>query len=297
MIDRMMLKDLAVEALFALGALILGGILILFLILAFIFPFHNYYPTSGLVEYDKEIPLTMEKAGVIYRILVKPDEAVRAGQPIIELLNQGNRDEIAALDYRLDLKHQEVERAKRLFQLGALEGTQVKMMETEEREILFQRTKLLTNTVKAPYDGYVYFTSSPQLLVGNFLKEGQTVAFLYKESTKGVRIVESSLMVDRLRQNAPIKVYLENSEVRHPQIRGIVEDKIIDRSQNTLSLYCTINNSREFFNTLPAGSSVRVFVLIGSKSLFESFFNIEVYGALKKRFRPGAFEGLEKWLN
>lgn len=296
-LDRASLKDLAFEIGFAGATCLLAVSMFGFAILAFIFPFHNYHHAKGVVEYDKEVPLSMERGGVLYKVLVEPNERVAAGQPILELLNEGRREEVSSLDFKLDMKRQEIDRARRLYQLGALELAMVRQKEAEQQDLLFQRKMLKTNVVKAPYDGWVYFTSSPQMLVGSYLAEGQIVAFLYQQPVKGVRIVESSLLVDRLHELAPIKVYFQDSGSRHPHISGKVDEIVLDRARNSLSLYCSISTSRQFFDSLPAGSSLNVAILIGSKSLFESFFDFDAYGYLKSVLGPRPFRTLERWLD
>lgn len=230
---------------------------------------------SGYAYATERSELASSETGVIAKVLVKEGEFVEAGQPLVQLdehtfrlqvesarLEASNRSEIEAVEKRIAIQQESLNRLERLLDSGnarpsewdretmeleALKASlQQKHLEWEARKIQLQRAQKLLEkrTIRAPFDGQV---AKIHRQVGEFVSPNSPEVVTLVDSR--TLIAEFQLPVVELNHyqknsSVPIRV---GSQKLNATVRSVGVQ--VDPASQTVKVKVAIDNRELTFRT------------------------------------------------
>lgn len=290
------MQDLLVEASLLLGTLVVIAIFLLIAFVGFLYPFPTYKYFKASVEYKNEMPIVAEDGGVIIDVLCENYDSVDAGEAVVKLSNTANRKQYQVLSFEIQKARQQLEKSKELQALGSISSMVVREQQLALDQLRLRQRQLSSKVIRAPYSGKAYFNVDPEEMLGNFVFTGQSVGYLYGSDKKILKIVTSTGEFRRFKVGSEIKLFSGELDMKKKQMTGKLYQKLIDRQSNELMLYGDVLENYEDFETYDPGSEINVGVLVTNKSLFEAFFDYDLYSQLMSRYDLKVFNKLDKLL-
>ncbi len=282
-------------------SLLLGTFLVIFVFLfiafiGFLYPFPTYKYFQAVVEYKNEVPIVAEDGGVIIDVLHDNFDTVKTGEAVVKLSNTENQKQYQILSYEIRKAEAQLEKSLQLQELGSISPMIVSEQRLALKGLQLRQRQLSAKVIRAPYDGQIYFNISPDEMLGNFVFTGQRVGYLYSSEKKIIKVVASTAEYRRFKIGSEMKLFSGELDLKKPQMTGKLYQKLIDRKTDELLLYGDISDNYDNFSEYAPGSEINVGILITSKSLFEAFFDYDLYSVLAAKYDLTLFEKIDKFL-
>lgn len=280
------IQDLFIELGIMFFVFLFTLIFLLVALIGFIYPFPSYKYFDAVVEYKNEIPIFVEQSGVITSVLVNAFDKVNANKPIVKLSNRENIKQSKILDYEIQKAEAELKKSQKLKKLGMISPIVINQQEIMISRLRYQQDQFSTKLIRAPYSGRVYFNKSVEKLPGEFVFGGQKIGYICPSEKKIIKIEASSNDFLRFKDSTVLKIFTKDSDKKQENMSGNVFQKTVQRENGALFIYGEIITNYEEFQKYEPGSLVKVAVLITKESLFESFFDYDIYSTLIKNINP-----------
>lgn len=290
------MQDLTIELGIMFFVLIFILIFLLVGLVGFIYPFPSYKYFDAVVEYKNEIPIFAEQSGVITSVLVKAYDDVYANKPIVKLSNRENIKQSKILDYEVQRAEAELKKSQNLKKLGMVSPLVINQQEIAISRLKYQQEQYSTKLIRAPYNGKVYFNKSVEKLPGEFVMGGQKIGYICPSEQKIIKIETSSNDFLRFKDSTLIKIFTKDSDKKQENMAGLIYQKTVQRENGSLFIYGEISSNYEEFKKYEPGSLVKVAVLITKESLFEAFFDYDIYSKFIKNANLPLFNKISKFL-
>ncbi len=289
-------SDFLVESSLFIVTLVVIGIFCLVAFIGFLYPFPTYNYINAVVEYKNEMPIVAEDGGVIISVLYNNHDTVKMGEPVISLSNTANQKQYQMLAHEVRKANQQLKKSKELQALGSVSSMTVREHQLAVQGLRIRQRQLSSKVIRAPYDGQVYFNATPDELLGNFVFTGQAVGYLYSSEKKVLKIITSPGQYRRYKIGSEIKLFSSELDLKKKQMKGKLYQKLIDREANEMLLYGDIVEGYDDFQEYAPGSEINVGILVTNKSLFEAFFDYDLFSILKQKYDLSFLEKFDKFL-
>lgn len=173
--------------------------------------FEHFFDVYGAVETDRNVTLFAESAGMIENISVREGQAVRAGQPLLNIDDDIIRNNIEEVKTSLELAKTLYEKQQRLWEQNV--GSQVQLLEAENRyeglqtRLASLESQLAMSNLTAPFAGIVDEIFSK---TGEYAAPGMPLIRLVNTSQVYVTADVPESYINRVSVGTPVTLYFRS---------------------------------------------------------------------------------------
>ena len=173
-----------------------AGVAISLFILIFVVPVPAWTNAQGVIWVPEQSAVRVGADGFVTRLIARPGDRVRRGEPLIDTTDPALPPKIRALEAReseLLARYQSEIVAQRVRAQITLE-----QLKAVEADLALSRERAQDLVVRSPGDG-VFAVDAPQDLPGRFLKQGTQIGYVIPDAAVTARVVVPQQAVDLVR--------------------------------------------------------------------------------------------------
>lgn len=268
--------NLILERILGIVSAVIIAISLLFISIIFFIPINNYHHSQGTVEYKYQYKIVSQIEGVLEEVFVPNYEFVNKHDSLFRYASNTNNQEVLFLEIRERHLKKEVNILQRLFKSGSLSKSKLNEKVLTLNEVTVKKEFFRKNIIYSPDSGKILFSINPETIKGTYITKGETLAYLFYNEDKHIRISFPNMYADRFKIGSKVIIkFKDPSSFKIRKLTGNIYKTFVNIKDSKIDLFCNITGQKDQLKTLKPFTVVNTSVLINSNSIIEDLFSIK----------------------
>lgn len=272
------LKNLLFECFLGFFTVTFISLFILSIAVIFFIPITNYHHTTGIVEYVNQYNVVSPLKGIIVDIKMAQGSTVYTKDTIIKIYSEERGNERSLLDVNKELLKKEHETLSRMYANGSINLFEIQKKELEIASIEKKQLQLGKDCVIAPINGLLWYAIDPEYLKGQYVKEGDVIAYIFPSKEKHIKLSTSHIYADRFRLGSNVIIkYKDPVSFVIKKFTCKIYRSYIDKAAAKIDLYCADTNMSNNLEVLAPYTQLEAYISVNHTSFSKDLFGVDLF--------------------